>query len=239
MGSITGAVGGRHLLLADPPDELRLAGRPWPAAPAPPLALDLLSPLAPEAAHRRVSIACRCRFPFNIGMTHLALLLPLLLATITAGCGYGFKPAPGSRFAEEGVRFDLRPFENKSLIPDAGAFVAGRVREELRRLGFRGTFDRSGADYQVGGKVREIREDVITHDAAGFGLEYRLTLIVDIRVVEVTKGRLIWKEEGLTEATSFYGGSDYQYTESNRRAAFEEASRRMARRIGQTIRIAL
>jgi hypothetical protein len=137
------------------------------------------------------------------------------------------------------VVFDLGPFSNENLIPDAGALLAGRLREELRRLGFRGRFDRNGAEYRIEGKVKKGTDDVVTHDAAGFGLEYRLTLVVDIRVTEIGKGRLIWKEEGLSESTSYFGGSDFQYTESNRRAAFEEICRRMAHRIGQTIRIAL
>ena len=84
-----------------------------------------------------------------------------------------------------------------------------------------------------------MREDVISHGTDEFGLEYRLTLQVDVRVVEVAHGRLLWKQEGMTEAASFFSGADFQYTESNRRMAFEETCRRMARRIGQTLRVIL
>ena len=41
----------------------------------------------------------------------------------------------------------------------------------------------------------------------------------------------------LMEATSYFSGTDFQYTAANRRMAFEEACRRMARRIGQTLRV--
>jgi outer membrane lipopolysaccharide assembly protein LptE/RlpB len=162
-----------------------------------------------------------------------------LLVLIAASCGYHLQAASGSRFADPSLRIDLRPFTNASLVPDAGAFLAGRLREELRRMGFRGAFDRAGADYLVDGAVKEIREDVLSHDSEGFALEHRLTIFVDVRVVEVVKGRLLWKEEGLSDGASYFAGVDFQYTEANRRAAIEEVCRRMAKRIGQTVRIVL
>lgn len=162
-----------------------------------------------------------------------------VLLVALGGCGYRLRSEHGVRFAEPRLRFDLRPFANNSLFPDGGVFLAARLREELRGLGFRGTFDRSGADYLVEGKIREVREDVASHGADGFALEHRLMLLVDIRVVEMTTGRPLWKEEGLTEAASYFAGPDFQYTESNRRMAFEEVCRRMAHKIGQTIRVVL
>lgn len=162
-----------------------------------------------------------------------------LLALVVASCGYHLQAGEGSRFADPSLRVDLRPFANASLVPDAGAFLAGRLREEFRRMGFRGTFDRAGADYLIDGTVKDIREDVVSHDSEGFALEHRLTIFVDVRVVDVVKGRLLWKEEGLSEGASYFAGSDFQYTEANRRAAIEEVCRRMARRIGQTVRIVL
>lgn len=154
-------------------------------------------------------------------------------------CGYRLESHPGSRYASTETRIDLRPFSNASVIPDAGAFLAGRLREEMILSGFRGKFDRATADYQIDGKIQEVRLDVSSYGADGHALEHRLTLTVSIRIVEVTRGRLLWKEDSLAEAVSFFAGIDYQYTESNKRLAFEEASRRMARRIGQTLRVIL
>jgi len=131
---------------------------------------------------------------------------------------------------------DLRPFANESLVPDGGAYLAARLRDEMRLKGFRGSFGRSQADYVVEGTVREIREEVFSHGKDEYALEYRMTASVDIRVVEIKQGRLLWKEEGLTDAASFYAGPNFQYTESNRRMAFEEICRRLARRIGETLR---
>jgi hypothetical protein len=168
-----------------------------------------------------------------------AVCLLCLSVLAAASCGYRLQAAGGSRFADPSVRVDIRPFANASLVPDAGAFLAGRLREELRRLGFRGSFDRAGADYLVDGTVKEILEEVASHDSEGFALEHRLTILVEVRVVEVVKGHLLWKEEGLSEAASYFAGADFQYTEANRRAAVEEVCRRMAKRIGQTIRIVL
>ncbi len=170
-------------------------------------------------------------------MTPLRLLA--LAALMLSGCGYGLRDEAGMRFSEPGIVVDLRPFANASLFPDGGAFIAGRLREELAREGFRGRFARGNPDYVVDGTIKEVREEVVSHGTDQFALEYRLTLHVDVRVVEVAHGRLLWKEEGLTEFASYFSGADFQYTESNRRMAFEETCRRMARRIGQTLRVIL
>ncbi len=130
---------------------------------------------------------------------------------------------------------DLRPFANETLVPDGGAYLAARLRDEMRGNGFRGRFERSRADYLVEGTVREVREEVFTHGTDEFALEYRMTISVDIRVVEITRGRLLWKEDGLSDAASYFSGPDFQFTESNRRLAFEEVCRRLARRIGETL----
>jgi hypothetical protein len=175
------------------------------------------------------------------GILRLAFALEAtcLLAVVLASCGYRFQAEPGSRFADPSLRVDLRPFANASVVPDAGAFLAARLREEFRRMGFRGAFERTGADYLIEGTVKEIRDDVVSHGTDLFALEHRLTLVVGVRVAHVVQGRLLWKEEGLSESASYFAGADFQYTESNRRAAIEEVCRRMARRIGQTVRVVL
>lgn len=163
------------------------------------------------------------------------MLVPLLLAL--PSCGYRLRGDPGSRFSSPDVRVQLRPFANASLVPDAGAYLAARLREEMRRAGFQGQFVTPNADFLVEGSIRDVQEKVFSYGADQFALEHRLTLQVDVRVVELVRGRLLWKAEGLSETASYFAGTDFQYTEANRRIVFEEASRRMARRIGQTLRV--
>ena len=166
------------------------------------------------------------------------VLIALAILSAVSGCGYRLESGT-ARFTDPSVRMDVSPFANLSSTPDAGAVLAARLREELRRSGFRGAFGNVGAHYLIEGKVREIRTDPFSHGANRFSLENRLTLVVDIRVVEVVRGGVLWKETGLSETASFFSGTDAQYTESNRRAAFEEVSRRMAVRLSQTLRVLL
>lgn len=162
-----------------------------------------------------------------------------LVLLFSLACGYRLRTQADSRYADPGIRVDLRTFANESLVPDAGAYLAARLREEMRRNGFRGTFERSLSDYLIEGTVRDVREDVISRGQDRFALEHRLTISVDIRVLEVTRGRLLWKEDEITESASYFAGPDFQYTESNRRMAFEEVCRRVARKIGQTLQVIL
>jgi len=166
------------------------------------------------------------------------VLIALAFLSSVSGCGYRLESGT-ERFKDPSVRMDISPFANRSSMPDAGAVIAARLREELRRSGFRGSFGNVGANYLVEGKVREVRSDVFSHGADRFSLENRLTLVVDIRVVEVVRGGVLWKESGLSETASFFSGPDAQYTEANRRAAFEEIVRRMAVRLSQTLRVLL
>ncbi|HQT96631.1 MAG: LPS assembly lipoprotein LptE [Desulfobacteria bacterium] len=166
------------------------------------------------------------------------ILIALALLSAVAACGYRLESGT-ARFRDPSVRMDVSPFANRSTTPDAGAVVAARLREELRRSGFRGSFGNVGADYLIEGTVREVRSDIFSHSADRFSLENRLTLVVDIRVVEVVRGGVLWKESGLSETASFFSGTDAQYTEANRRAAFEEVARRMAVRLSQTLRVLL
>jgi hypothetical protein len=165
-------------------------------------------------------------------------LIALALLTAVAGCGYRLESGT-ARFTDPSVRMDVSPFANRSTIPDAGAAVAARFREELRRSGFRGTFGNFGANYLIEGTVREVRSENISHGADRFALENRLTLVVDIRVVEVVRGNVLWKESGMSEAASYFSGADAQFTEANRRAAFEQVVRRMVVRLSQTLRVLL
>ena len=166
------------------------------------------------------------------------ILVALAILSAVPGCGYRLESGT-ARFTDPSVRMDVSPFANRSTTPDAGAVVAARLREELRRSGFRGSFGNVGANYLIEGKVRDIRTDIFSHGSDRFALENRLTLVVDIRVVEVLRGGVLWKESSLTETASFFSGADAQYTETNRRAAFEEVARRMAVRLSQTLRVLL
>ncbi len=166
------------------------------------------------------------------------ILIVFALLFAVAGCGYRLESGT-ARFTDPSVRMDVPPFANRSTTPDAGVVGAARFREELRRSGFRGTFGKIGANYLVEGTVREVRSDIFSHGSDRFSLENRLTLVVDVRVVEVARGGVLWKESGLTETASYFSGMDAQYTEANRRAAFEQVVRRMAVRLSQTLRVLL
>ena len=166
------------------------------------------------------------------------ILIALALLSAVPGCGYRLESGT-ARFKDPSVRMDVSPFANRSTTPDAGAVVAARFREELRRSGFRGTFGNIGPNYLIEGTVREVRSEVFSHGADRFALENRLTLVVDVRVVEVFRGGVLWKESGLIETASYFSGTDAQYTEANRRAAFEQVVRRMAVRLSQTLRVLL
>jgi hypothetical protein len=166
------------------------------------------------------------------------IFIALALLSAVSGCGYRLESGT-ARFTDSSVRMNVPPFANRSTTPDAGALIAMRFREEIRRSGFQGSFGNISPNYLIEGTVRDVRSEIYSHGADRFSLENRLTLVIDIRVVEVLRGGVLWKESGLSETASYYSGTDAQYTEANRRAAFEEVVRRMAVRLSQTLRVLL
>jgi len=169
----------------------------------------------------------------------LRLLFPLFLVLAAASCGYSLQPEGAGRFPDPTVRIDLSPFMNDTPEADAGSYIASKLREELRQRGFEGSFGRTEADFQISGRLRESRDEVLSHTAVRFALENRLTLTVKISVVDMRDGSILWNDESLRESISYYSGLDPEYTASNRRAAFEEAVRRIVLRMAQTIRLIL
>ena len=167
-------------------------------------------------------------------------LLPLLvfLALAAVSCGYSLQPEGSGRFSDPATRVDLPPFRNDTAEGDAGAYVALKLREELRQRGFVGLYEHNDADFLIAGRVREYRDEVLSN-VARFALENRFTLVLEIRVTNAQTGSVLWKEENLRESVSYYSGPDPEYTASNRRAAFEEAARRIVRRMAQTVRLIL
>jgi outer membrane lipopolysaccharide assembly protein LptE/RlpB len=193
-----------------------------------------MSPGSFSALSRRKERGLSAGLPAVLAAASLAVLL-----LGGAGCGYHLQPGGKTRFSDPAVRMDLAPFTNDSSEADAGAYLAARLREALRRSGYRGSFGRTGADYLVEGRIREIPDDVFSHGADRFALENRLTLVVDIRVIDARGGGVLWKAAGLRETASYFSGPDAQYTAANRRAAFEETARRLVLRMAQTIRVVL
>lgn len=172
-------------------------------------------------------------------MYRLRLLFPIFLVFAAVSCGYSLQPTGDGRFSDSTALIDLSPFMNDTTESDAGPYIASKLREGLRQRGFNGQFGRIGADFLVSGKVLESRDEVLSHIAVRFALENRLTLVVGIRVIDTHNGKVLWKEDDLRESVSYYSGPDPEYTASNRRAAFEEAVRRIVLRMAQTIRLIL
>ena len=165
------------------------------------------------------------------------LLFLVLLAIALSSCGYSLQPEGTGRFTDPKARVDLSPFVNDTSEPDAGAYIASKLREGMRQRGFEGSFERIGADFIIAGRVRGYEDEVLSHTAFRFALENRVTLFVEIHVIDTRNGNVLWKEEKLRESVSYYSGIDPQYVASNRRAAFEEAVRRVVLRMAQTIRL--
>ena len=171
-------------------------------------------------------------------MQRTATVIILLLALSAASCGYRLLPEGSGRFTDPSVRVELSPFKNDTVEIDAGAYLASNLRKEMRKRGFEGSFDRTEADFLIEGRVLQSRDDMLSQHGR-FALENQFTLIVEITVINMKTGKVLWKESNLRERVSYYSGVDPEYTASNRRAAFEEASRRIVLRMAQTIRLIL
>jgi hypothetical protein len=144
----------------------------------------------------------------------------LLLALGVAGCGYSVAAGAG-RLPAGAERVYVATFANRTTDPQAGALVAGALRDELARRGSSGGAD---ATARIEGTVSQVSWIPTTPD----GGAWRLVLEVQARLVVDGKGVA---EQSVRREQDYLSEVDALATEGRRRLALRQASAAAAREI--------
>jgi hypothetical protein len=144
----------------------------------------------------------------------------LALALAAAGCGYSVAAGAG-RLPAGAEKVYVATFANRTTDAEAGALVAGALRDELAR---RGSSGGPGSAARIEGTVTQVAWIPTTPD----GGTWRLTLEVQARLVVEGK---VASEQVVRREQDYLSEVDALATEGRRRLAVRQASAAAAREI--------
>ncbi len=144
----------------------------------------------------------------------------LALALAAAGCGYSVAAGAG-RLPAGAEKVYVATFANRTTDAEAGALVAGSLRDELAR---RGSSGGPGSAARIEGTVTQVTWIPTTPD----GGTWRLTLEVQARLVVEGK---VASEQAVRREQDYLSEVDALATEGRRRLAVRQASAAAAREI--------
>ncbi len=173
----------------------------------------------------------------SIGFLVLSLLF-MACGACLSGCGYTTRSMISSKYQ----RIYITPFVNKiDITNDSYTGNKYKVSRPLletditKSVNNKYLFDgnlkpvsKEAADVVLIGELIDFRRDPLRYTDSNDVAEYRLNLVVNIKLIDNKNGSLIWKEDGFTGQYSYFVIGSLAKPEST---AINEAVADLARRI--------
>ncbi|HEX9780687.1 MAG TPA: LptE family protein [bacterium] len=185
---------------------------------------------------RRAAEGCRSA----LGLLSL-LAAAGFAAGLAAGCGYTTRPGLPTPYQT----IYVHPLVNRIDLTDLGgnlsrfpvyrhAMETELTDEILRRFQFTGLLrpsPRETADVRLEGELLQFRRDALRYSASGDVEEWRLSLVVSLRLIDRETGTTVWSEPGFVGDTTYFTTGPYAEAESGALArAITDLSRRIVER---------
>ena len=154
------------------------------------------------------------------------LFAAALVAALTGCSSYH----TGSSVPRELRTIAVRPFENASTHDRVNVVATTAVLSEFRREGTMKIVERENAALEVSGRILscELAPMHYDHDRPYLAVEYRLTIVADVKVYERNTGKVVTHLVKVTGDDIFRTNSDLPSTE---RDALPRAAARLAKNI--------
>jgi hypothetical protein len=168
-------------------------------------------------------------------------LFSLYLAAVSVGCGYQFR-ATGKPVGIALQSLSIPLVESTSSNPGFEAEFTRVIRNEFIRRGRVSLVPLEKAQMSLVGKVYEIRTDPLSFDTRevevnGTTATYsttnsrRLTVKLDMKLVDQKSGKVIWHDNSMEEKSTFAVETEPLINRYNEKIALEAISRQLAVRI--------
>ena len=155
-----------------------------------------------------------------------ALALGVLAAAV-AGCGYSFR----GTLPEHIQTVAVPVFDNKTGEPKLGSLLTNGVVEAFSTNGRLRVVRREDADAVLEGEVIGYSVVPISYDSQANVRQYRLTVTMNLKLLDMKKSAVLFEEHGLSEKADF----NVQSAVSQTIAVEETAVRSAAIEIGRAI----
>lgn len=184
-----------------------------------------------ERTFLKLSALCALRFAL-IGMEmyrkYQKIWVTAVILSMLYGCGYDF---PGGGEFPEGIsQIYIEVFKNKTSESGVESIVTRNLIDEftLREEKSLAT-NIDTADAILGGTVTKIFIRTIASKGESSASERRATVSVDFKLTR-KDGQLIWAVNEITDNEAYPVSTDKNVTETNKRIAIDEASKRIVER---------
>lgn len=131
-------------------------------------------------------------------MKRLAIALLLLAALLNWSCGYHLA-GRGKNLPPGATTISIPTFKNQTSRPQAEQFATFAVREEfIRRSRLRLVESPADADLLLEGTITSFRTTPLSYSEAGAANLYEVRLTLDVRLVDLRGGELVYQGNGLS-----------------------------------------
>lgn len=148
-----------------------------------------------------------------------------LLVAALSGCGYHISGKTG-RMPGKIENLTIPIFENRTAKPDIeSALTVAFVEEFVTTVSVH-----RGAAHVMHGVITSYELTPVSFTKSDISQEYRLTVVMDLSIENKTSGKVIWKEEKVTDYEDFTVNiSDVTETTESEAAALKKLARDTAR----------
>ena len=160
----------------------------------------------------------------------IVLLLIITFFTITLGCGYHIM-GRGGEFPGGITSLAIGPLENTTKEVNLSAiFVSALRREFINRRDVEIVTEKK-ADASLQGTITSITTHSIAYDREARAREYRVTIIMDLRLVRRGNGEIIWRGDGIRGFEEYLASTDVIIEEGRKNAAIRKIAYDLADKI--------
>ncbi|MDY0190335.1 MAG: LptE family protein [Desulfuromonas sp.] len=163
-------------------------------------------------------------------MKNIIISCALLLVLVASGCGYHL-PGSGTSLPEDINTLCIEPFANKTTEPFIETQLTNEVRDQFaRRQTMQVVSSDAQADAILSGNVTSYRSNSITYDQNDDITEYRVTMVVEAKLVRSVDSEVIW--QGTVQwQEEFYANDDRAEQDYSESEAQETLTRRLAQEV--------
>ena len=169
---------------------------------------------------------------------NLLLILSISIILFTEGCGYTTSSVISSGAKSIYVTNFINKIKSTKEVTDKRMYVEYKSGMELDIT--RETVDRfildgnlkvaslEGADLILEGELVDFKKEALRYDANDNILEYRVKVVVDIKLIDTKLDKIVWEENKFTGESIYRISGEYAKTEE---AAIQDAKKDLATRI--------
>lgn len=156
----------------------------------------------------------------------------LLLALTLGGCGYHIAGL-GAKFPGGVTTLSIPVFKNTTAKPDIESTISSAFVAE-----FVNTVEiiETGAQAVMNGSIKSYALTPISFSKNDITQEYRLTVVMDIKIVRVSDSSVVWEDPNVTDFEDFNVNiGDVNITRDRETAALKKLSKDTARLVKERV----